>query len=166
MHSSYSCRFFPRPPPLQICGGALLSYVTRSQRFRHYVSRWGCFFGSFLVLQYTFLLIFNASFVYFSQFSFGFSFWFLLCIRYAAPCFYVCIIKNGSSLAGRGDCGGDEICVVETKAARLSLKGSSIHPDKKSKGCKWRFQVYTLLKIFFALKVHFWVCDRLEMSFW
>ena len=27
-------------------------------------------------------------------------------------------------------CGGDEICVVETKAGRLSLKGSSIHPGR------------------------------------
>ena len=93
----------------------------------------------------------------FHNFLSAFLFGFLLCIRYG---------ETGSSLAGRCDCGGDEICVVETKAARLSLKGSSIHPDKKSKGCKWRFQVYTLLKIFFALKVHFWVCDRLEMSFW
>lgn len=27
--------------------------------------------------------------------------------------------KPGSSLAGSGDCGGDEICVVETKTAGL-----------------------------------------------
>lgn len=48
----------------------------------------------------------------------AFLFDFLLCIRYAAPCFGVYIMKkNGSSLAGRCDCGGDDNCIVETKAA-------------------------------------------------
>lgn len=45
-------------------------------------------------------------------------------------------------------------------------RSGEVFAAAEKKGCKWRFQVYTLLKIFFALKVHFWVCDRLEMSFW
>lgn len=144
---------FPRPPPLQICGGALLSYVTRSQRFRQSASRWGCFFCSFLVLQYIFLLIFNTSFVYFHNFLsaflsgfFCFFFAYSLCIP-----LFLCVHygENGSSLAGRGDYGGDDNCVVETKAGRLSLKGDSIHPGRKNKGCKWRFQVYTFIENIF-----------------
>ena len=121
MHSSYSCRFFPRPPPLQICGGVLhflRDEVSAAQAKRQPLGLF--FFYSFLVLRYIFLLIFNASFVHFLQFSFGFSLWFLLCIRCAAPYFCVYIMKkNGSSLAGRGDCGGDDNCIVETKTAGL-----------------------------------------------
>lgn len=50
------------------------------------------------------------------------------CVFVMCPLFW-CVHygETGSSLAGRCDCGGDKICVVETKAARLSLKGSSSH---------------------------------------
>lgn len=74
------------------------------------------FFALFLALQYIFSFLFAASFVHFSQFLFGFSFWFLLCFRYAAPCFGVYIMeKPAAGTAGRGDCGGGEICVVRRK---------------------------------------------------
>lgn len=43
--------------------------------------------------------------------------------------------ETGSSPAGRGDYGGDDNCVIETKAGRLSLKGE-LNPSgqKKAKG--------------------------------
>ena len=90
--------------------------------------------------------------------SFVFSFAYLLCI----PLFW-CVHygETGSSPAGRCDCGGDEICIVETKAGRLS--GEVFAAAEKKKECKWLSKVYTLLKIFFALKVLFWVYDRLKV---
>jgi hypothetical protein len=65
---------FPRPPPLQICGGALHFLRDEVSAVQAKRQPLGLFFLLFLVLLYIFLLIFNASFVYFVQFSFGFSF--------------------------------------------------------------------------------------------
>lgn len=119
---------FPRPPPLQICGGALLSYVTRSQRFRQSASRWGCFFCSFLMLLLCIFHNFLSAFllVFFCVFVMCPLFW---CVHYG---------ETGSRPAGRGDC-GDDNCVVETKAARLSLKGSSSHLGRKKEKCANEF---------------------------
>jgi hypothetical protein len=47
--------------------------------------------------------------------------------------------KTAAGLAGRGDCGGDDNCIVETKAARLSLKGGSIHPGRKKQRVQMAF---------------------------
>lgn len=130
---------FPRPPPLQICGGALLSYVTRSQRFRQSASRWGCFF----------LLFFNASFVYFSQFSFGFSFGFLLCIRCAVPCFCVCIMKKRQQALPA------EVIVVVMITALLRRRPQvfikrKLNPSgQKKQRVQMNFQVYIFIENIF-----------------
>lgn len=88
----------------------------------------------FLCILYNFLLAFLSGF--FCVFVMYPLFW---CVHYG---------ETGSSPAGRGDCGGDDNCVVETKAARLSLKGVSSHPGRlpaaaqvrysrlQKKGCK------------------------------
>lgn len=159
---------FPRPPPLQICGGALHFLTWRGLSGSGIVSAVGAvffcsFFSPSVYLFFSFCCLFCALFTISFRLFFLVSFVFSLC----GPLFW-CVHygETGSSPAGRCDCGGDEICVVETKAARLSLKGSSIHPGKKSTGCKWIFRCTHLLKIFFALKVYFLVCDRLKVWFW
>lgn len=115
------CAVFPRPPPLQICGGVLHSYVTRSQRLRQGASRWGCFFwlffGSlvqFSTVFFSFLMpLLCILYTFFSAFLSGF-----LCVFVMYPLF-LCehYGETGSSPAGRGDCGGDDNCIIETKAA-------------------------------------------------
>lgn len=134
----------------------LHSYVTRSQRLRQSASRWGCFFCSFLVLQYIFLLIFNASFVYFSTIFFRLFFLIFFCAFVMYPLFW-CVHygETGSSPAGSGDCGGDDNCVVETKAARLSLKGSLSHLGKKKQRVQMNFQVYTFIENIFRTQSSF-----------
>jgi hypothetical protein len=57
--------------------------------------------------------------------------------------------ETGSSPAGSGDCGGDDNCIVETKAARSSLKGGSIHPGrKKEKGANEFSGVHNIENLF------------------
>ena len=82
-------------------------------------------------------------YTFFSGFLFDF-----LCV-FSCFCVYR-LMKWGSRPAGRGDCGGDDNCIVETKAGRLSLKGE-LNPSgqKKSKGCKWLSKVYTFIENIF-----------------
>ena len=58
------------------------------------------------------MLLLYIMYNFLSAFLFDF-----LCVFVMYPLF-LCVHygENGSSLAGRGDYGGDEICVVETKA--------------------------------------------------
>lgn len=93
---------FPRPPPLQICGGALLSYVTRSQRLRQSASRWGCFFllffSSSVYLFSYFYCLFCVFFTIFFRLSFLVSFVYSLCI----PCFGVYIMEKPAAVLPAG----------------------------------------------------------------
>ena len=141
---------FPRPPPLQICGGALFSYVTRSQRFRQSASRWGCFFLLFFSSSVYFLLIFNTSFVHFSQFSFGFSFWFSFVYSLCIPCFDVYIMEKPAAVLQAVVIVVVMITALLRRRPQVFIK-RKLNPSgqEKNKGCKYPFHVYTFIENLF-----------------
>lgn len=141
--------FFPARRLSKSAAESYFSYVTRSQRFRQSASRWGCFFCSFLVLQYIFSLVFNASFVYFSQFSFGFSFLIFFAYSLCIPCFGVYIMEKPAAVLPAG------VIVVVMKSVLLRRRPQvfikrSLKPSgqKKAKGANEFSGVHIIENIF------------------
>ena len=150
-HSSYLCRVFPARRLSKSAAESLTFLRDEVSAVQVLYQPLGLFFFCFfLVLQYVFLLIFNTYFVQFVQFSFGFSFWFSLCIRYAAPCFYVYIMKKTAAVLPAG------VIVVVMKSVLLRRKPQAfikrkLKPSgqKKKKRVQMNFQVYTFIENIF-----------------